>query len=296
MLSLSMILFRKVVLTPDQAGGRLFRDHALAFLVIAVAGLAPSPAPAQKFEARYAISMTGIGVGQSAWTISFEEDRYAITASGGSVDIVNVLMRGEGTAESAGIVKDARLVPESFSSSLVEEGKKIDLKMTLNDGTVTNVQDNAPPPEPDRVPLTESNLRGVSDPLSALLIPNDAAAEGAMAKEACERTLAVFDGRRRYDLALSFKRMGQVRQKEYEGHVLVCNLILNPLAGHRANSVIMKYVASRRDMELAFVPIVGTAFLAPFRLTVPTLLGTMTIYATALKWSAAPPPATPKAD
>jgi hypothetical protein len=277
---------------------RRFRRCAaipLAVLAVSLAGTGHTPAQAQKFEARYAISMTGIGVGQSAWTITFEENRYSIKASGGSVDIVNVLMRGEGSAESAGIVQDGRLVPEIFSSNLIEEGKKIDLKMTLSEGTVTNVEDNAPPPEPDRVALTESNLRGVSDPLSALVIPNEAA-DGVMAKQACERTLAIFDGRRRYDLALSFKRLGEVRQKEYDGSVLVCNVVLNPIAGHRANSVIMKYVASRRDMEVAFVPIAGTAFLAPFRLTVPTLLGTMTIYTTALKWTAAAPPAAPKAD
>jgi hypothetical protein len=266
-----------------------------ALLALAMAATAQTPAHAQKFESRYAISMTGIRVGQSAWTITFEEDHYSIKASGGSVDIVNVLMRGEGTAESAGMVKEGRLMPASFSSSLIEEGKKIDLKMTLSDGTVTNVEDNAPPPEPDRVPVTDANLREVSDPLSALLIPNDAA-DGVMAKEACERTLAIFDGRRRYDLALSFKRMGEVHQKEYAGNVLVCNVVLNPIAGHRANSMIMKYVASRRDMEVAFVPIAGTAFLAPFRLTVPTLVGTMTIYTTALKWTAAAPPPAPKAE
>ena len=267
----------------------------LSLAGFAAIGVFEAPAHGQKFEARYAISMTGIRVGQSAWTITFGEDRYSITASGGSVDIVNVLMRGEGLAESTGLVKDGRLVPENFSSSMIEEGKKIDLKMTLSEGTVINVQDNAPPPEPDRVPLTETNLRGVSDPLSALLISNDAA-DGGMGKEACDRTLSIFDGRRRYDLALSYKRLGEVHQKEYEGSVLVCNIVLSPIAGHRANSMIMKYVASRRDMEVGFVPISGTTFLAPFRLTVPTLIGTMTIYITGLKWTAAAPPAAPKPD
>jgi hypothetical protein len=52
--------------------------------------------------------------------------------------------------------------------------------------------------------------------------------------------------------------------------------------------MIMKYVAGRRDMEIAFAPIAGTWFLAPFRLSVPTLIGTMAISATAFETSPQP--------
>ena len=98
----------------------------------------------------------------------------------------------------------------------------------------------------------------------------------------CNRTLAIFDGRRRYDLALSFKRTEKMRGNE---PVAVCNVALRPIAGHRADSMIMKYVAGRRDIELAFAPITGTRFLAPLRLLVPTLVGTMAIQATSFEVS-----------
>jgi hypothetical protein len=79
--------------------------------------------------------------------------------------------------------------------------------------------------------------------------------------------------------------MESMRDKEGGGRVLVCNVILRPIAGHRANSMIMKYVADRRDMEIAFAPIAGTRFLAPFRLSVPTLIGTMAVQATSFETS-----------
>jgi len=241
-------------------------------------------AQAQRLDARYVISMTGIRVGQSAWTVNLEEDRYSVSASGGSVDILNVLLRGEGVARVAGSIKDGRLVPSAFSSSLTEDSEKVDLKMTFEDGNVTAVEDNAPPPSPDRVPLAQSHAQGVLDPLTALIIPDEGG--GAVpAKESCNRTLAIFDGRRRYDLVLSFKRMEQMRDKAEGASVLVCNVILRPIAGHRANSMIMKYVAGRRDMEIAFAAIAGTRFLAPFRLSVPTLIGTMAISATSFETS-----------
>jgi len=238
-------------------------------------------AHAQSLEARYAISMTGIRVGQSGWTVNIDAERYTASDNGGSVDLLNVLMRGEGVARVTGIVKDGRLVPAVFSSSVVEEGRKIDLKMTLEDGTVTAVDDNGPPPEADRVQLTQAHVVGVSDPLTALLLPDEGGGEAGPGKESCDRTLAIFDGRRRYDVVLSFKR---TEKTTGDGkRLLVCNLVLRPIAGHRADSMIMRYVAGRRDMEIAFVPIAGTHHLAPFRLTLPTLIGTMAVQATSFE-------------
>ena len=108
-------------------------DWKLAGVILLAAsadGLTTSGAHAQKLEARYAISMTGIRVGQSAWTVRIEADRYSASATGGSVDLMNVLVRGEGSARVSGSIKDGRLVPAEFSSKLVEEGEKSDLKMT----------------------------------------------------------------------------------------------------------------------------------------------------------------------
>jgi hypothetical protein len=280
----------------EPAPMRLRGWHAivLAAMITGLASGANDCAQAQKLEARYVISMTGIRVGQSAWTVTVDNDRYSASASGGSVDILNVLLRGEGVAQVSGSIRDGRLVPAIFSSSLVEDGEKGDLKMTLEEGIVTAVEDTAPPPGPDRVALAQSHVQGVTDPLTALLLPNEGGA-GVPAKESCNRTLAIFDGRRRYDLVLSFKRMEDMRAKEKEdgARVLVCNVVLRPIAGHRANSMIVKYVADRRDMEIAFAPIAGTHLLAPFRLSVPTLVGTMAVQATSFETSAQVPPLRP---
>ena len=186
----------------------------------------------------------------------------------------------------------AGLSPPSFSSSLIEDGEKIDLKMTLDDGTVIAVEDNAARPGPDRVSLAQSHAQGVTDPLTALLLPN-VGSDAAAAKESCSRTLPVFDGRRRYDLVLSFKRMDEIQDKKQDrkqdGRVVVCNVVLRPIAGHRANSMITKYVAERRDIEISFAAITGTRLLAPLRFLLPTLLGTMAVQATSFGLPRSPP-------
>ena len=291
--------------TPDQVRGRLspFQGEVCArerrlgsrcAAVLAAIGIglaigSTQCAHAQRLDARYVISMTGIRVGQSAWTVNIDNDHYSVSASGGSVDLLNVLLRGEGMARVSGSIADGRLVPEQFSSSLIEEGEKIDLKMTFAEGNVSMVESNARPPDPDRVPVTQSHVRGVTDPLSALVLPA-AGGDNSPAKESCERTLAVFDGRRRYDLALSFKRVEKMQHRPEGERLLVCNVVLRPIAGHRADSMIMRYVAGRRDMEISFAPIAGTRFLAPFRLSLPTLIGTMAVQATSFE-TPAPAPA-----
>ena len=201
---------------------------------------------------------------------------------------MNVLVRGEGSARVSGSIKDGRLVPAEFSSKLVEEGEKSDLKMRFEEGVVTAVEADGPPPGPDRVALTQAHVMGVTDPLTALLIPEEDNGGTAPNKESCNRTLSIFDGRRRYDLVLSFKRIEEIRDKQLPGRVLVCNVILHPIAGHRASSMITKYVADRRDIEISFAQIAGTNVLAPFRLMVPTLIGTMAVQATSFETSPLP--------
>jgi hypothetical protein len=243
---------------------------AIGILTAAGTGAVHGQGYAQKLEALYSVSMTGIPVG-------------------GAAGILSVLMTGKGTVETSGKVRSDRLVPTRFVSNVVEEGEKIDLRMTLDEGVATAVEVDGPPPGSGRVPISEAHRRGVIDPLTALLILN-ADAGAAPAPASCDRRLAIFDGRRRYDLLLSFNRIDHVADQAYEGVVLVCNLLLQPIAGHRINSTIMTYIASRRDMEIGFASIKGTRLLAPFRLSVPTLLGTMAIQATRFESSSATAP------
>jgi hypothetical protein len=131
----------------------------------------------------------------------------------------------------------------------------------------------------ERVPVTEAHRLGVLDPLSALLIPVGGTG-GVLTAEACQRSLPVFDGRRRYDLKLAFKRTDKVKaDKGYQGAAVVCSLVFQPIAGHRPGSALVKYLSQGRDMELWLAPIAGTRILAPFRLSITNLVGNIVINA-----------------
>ena len=210
--------------------------------------------------------------------------------------MLSVLVNGEGSVVTHGVIADDRMVPSYFTSRISDDEGSSELRMTFEDGAVKDVIGQVPPTQPDRIAVTEADRRGVSDPLTAMLIPAQAGGN-ALASGNCDRVLPIFDGRRRYNLALSFKRLDKVRfARGFSGPSLVCGVILQPIAGYRADSMLVKYVAGRRDLELWFAPIVGTSFIAPIRVMLPTLLGTLEIAAERFDAVAVPsavPPATP---
>ncbi len=254
------------------------------FYCTAVAGLLvlpfTTPASAQsKLEARYGITVAGISVGKGAWTIDIGTDQYSMSTTGSASGIASVMVSGEGTVTVRGAMKDGKPLPASFASSVVQDKEKTELKMTLDGGNVKDVTVAAAPPADDRIEITDAHKRGVIDPLSALLVP--AAATGAaVSAEACAHTLPIFDGRRRFDLKLSFKRIDKVKaDKGYAGPVAVCAVTLQPQAGYRKSSTLVKYLSDGREIEIWFAPVAGTKVLAPFRLSVANMLGNLVVQA-----------------
>ncbi len=267
------------------------RAAAGAFGTLAcLSALAGSALGQQRLRAHYTISMTGVPIGQIAWLAAIGDQRYTTSATGKASGVLSVLVNGEGSVDVRGAVIDGRLAPRFFTSKIADDEGASDLRMTFDDGVVKDLASSAPPPGGDRLPVTDADRRGVADPLSAMLIP---AGEGALAPANCDRVLSIFDGRRRYDLSLSYKRVDKVvLERSFSGIVLVCGVVLKPIAGYRRDSMLVKYVVGRRDMELWFAPIAGTPHLAPIKVLMPTLVGTLEIEADQFD-SVAPPPAAP---
>ena len=244
---------------------------AVTVLLAAFDGTALAQA---KLEARYMATLAGVPIGRGAWQIDVAGDQYIAAASGRATGLLAVFSGGHGSAASRGTIKGGLVQALSYASSVVS-GKKSDVvRMTLSGGNVKDVSAEPPlPPTPDRVPLTEAHRRGVTDPMTGGLIA--VAGQGEMVTpDVCRRTLPIFDGRGRFDLVLSFKRIEHVRAEHgYAGPVVVCNVHYHPIAGHRPNRAAIRYLAEARDIEVWYAPIAGTRMLAPFRISVPTVLG-----------------------
>jgi len=102
-----------------------------------------------------------------------------------------------------------------------------------------------------------------------------------LSPETCHRTMAIFDGRLRYDLEFAFKRMDRVKaDKGYAGPVVVCAVYFTPVAGFVPSRIAIRYIAKLRDIEVWLAPIAGTRVLVPFRAQGPTPIGRFTLEAT----------------
>jgi hypothetical protein len=243
--------------------------------------LVPHAAGAEvRLDAHYSITVTGLTVGESAWSADISADRYTATARSRMRGVARWLVRGEAAATVQGIIKDGRLMTTEFKSKADTEDEKSETRMTVEAGQAKDISDTSSETVRDRVPVPEEHRRGIIDPISAMIIP--APPEGdALPRAACERTLPVFDGRRRYDLKLTFKRMDKVKAAEgYAGPAVVCTMKMLPLSGHRAGGLLVAYLTEGRDMELWLAPITGTQLLAPFRVSVGGMVTPITMQAT----------------
>jgi hypothetical protein len=254
----------------------------LGMLVAALAAIAAPgrTACAQgKLEASYTATLAGISIGSGTWVIDIGAKQYAAAASGRASGLVRVLVSGEGSSMVRGTVRQGRLIPGSFAVN-IRSRDSYDIRMELNGGNVKALTNEPPVVEsPDRIPLTEAHRRGVVDPMTAMMIIAPGTGE-VVSEQACQHKLPIFDGRQRFDLALSFKRVDAVEsERGYRGPAVVCTASYVPIAGHRPGRYVIRYLQETRDIEIWLVPIAGTRVLVPYRVSVPTLFGNATLQA-----------------
>jgi uncharacterized protein DUF3108 len=256
-----------------RAPARTLLPASLAATLAFIAG----PAHAQGgLEAAYTISAARIAVGSATLSGRIGPEEYAISMSGRTGGLLRVLTSGEGSMTVTGTVSAGKLSPLRYTSKTTADDDTLAVTMTFKDGNVSELEATAPPAGDDRVALTPEHRRQVLDPLTALLVP--AAADG---ETVCRRTLPIFDGRRRYDLKLAFKRIEQVKAEAgYAGPAVICAVAFEPIAGHRRASPLLSFLTDGRDVEMALAPIVGTGVLAPFRIAATYMLGNVVMQAT----------------
>jgi hypothetical protein len=252
---------------------------------------ATGPASAQgKLEAQYEASLAGIPVGRGAWNVEIGDDSYAAAASGGTTGLLKTIANGSGTGQAQGRIVNGALVPQAYQASTTTSKKSETIHITLANGNVREYGiEPEPPVDADRIPVTDAHKKGVFDPMtsSLLRVPGNG---DPLSPDACRVGAAVFDGRMRYDLKLDFKRMETVRaDRGYYGPVVVCSVYFTPIAGYIPDRPVIKYLAGQRNIEIAFAPIIGTRVLVPFRMVIPTPLGTAMLEATSFVTQATPP-------
>jgi hypothetical protein len=243
-----------------------------------------------RLEARYTATLAGIPIGKGNWVISVGETRYSAAASGVTTGLMRVFTGGEGTTAVHGVLSGGKFVSAVYAATIKTRKKTDAVRFTVSGGDVKEFKID-PPPEKDkeRIPVTEAHKRGILDPMTASLLRVPGKGD-LLAPEACDRTLAIFDGRLRYDLRLAYKRMEEVKaEKGYAGPAVVCAVAFTPIAGYVPSRATIKYLTKMHDMEVWLAPIAGTRVLVPFRAQGPTTIGQARLEAVQFVSLATPP-------
>jgi hypothetical protein len=262
----------------------------LCALAFGLAAPTPSALAQGRLEARYEATLAGIPVGKGAWNIDISDDQFSASAVGGTSGLLKAFAGGSGTGAAQGRVVNGALVSSNYNASTTTSKKIEAIRMVMVNGAIKEFAiEPEPPVDPDRIPVTDAHRRGVFDPMTGSMLRVAGTAD-PLGPEACHSGTAIFDGRMRYDLKLDFKRMEMVKaEKGYQGPVVVCAVYFVPLAGYIPDRPVIKYLAAQRNMEIAFAPVAGTRILVPFRMVIPTPLGTAMLEATQFITTATPP-------
>jgi hypothetical protein len=262
-----------------------------SFAASALLWLAPLEASAQgRLDAHYEATLSGIPVGKGSWTIEIGDDAFSASAQGGSSGLLKAFSGGSGTGASQGRVVNGALLANAYVATTTTSKKSETVRLVIANGGVKDFAiDPEPPVDPDRIVVTEAHRKNVLDPMTGSMIRVPGTGD-PLTPEACRVGTGVFDGRLRYDLKLDFKRMEVVKaERGYHGPAVVCAVYFTPVAGYIPDRPVIKYLATERRIEIAFVPIAGTRVLVPFRMTIPTPFGLAMLEATSFVTSAMPP-------
>lgn len=255
----------------------------LAFLPLAAFSTSLEAHAAGLLDARYTLTVAGVELGRAAVTVRASDSAYEVSGVGRITGALRAVSSGKGQIAARGALNGSKMIPRVYAMHAKSEGKKERARLAMVSGAVTN-EDVHPPlrPLPDRVPVVERVLRNIMDPVSGAFIYLPGTGS-LISPEACDRTIPVYDGRQRYDLRLSYARQETVETKGYSGPAVVCQVRYIPVAGHRPNRYTVQYMVDNEDMYVWLAPIEGTRLLAPFKVSVATLIGTATLDATSFK-------------
>ncbi len=227
-------------------------------------------------RAVYEVNFNGFTVGAFEFVSQAEEQSYSLTGNA-QLTLLLGAFTWIGETRSFGLISNEIPRPAAFSFDFRANNKSGSTRIDFANGGVFDVRHTPPAAlKPDTVPLREQHLKGVLDPLSAIMVVARYANP-----DPCDHRLPIFDGKERFDLVLSYKGQVKVNEQQPSGQPAiahVCRVKYRPIAGHRIDAE-SSHLATSDSIEVSLRPIPSANVLVPYQITIPTLVGYATIVA-----------------
>ena len=234
--------------------------------------------------AHYNLSFGGFDVGKYQFQSKFDGKSYTVS-SDASVSALFGAFKWKGALEAKGAIEAHAARPAGYQLNFKTKAKEGQVKLGFDKSGVSVVTlVPAKPPSPEAVPVKPEHLKNVFDPLTAIVAMTHA---GGAAP--CDRKIPVFDGKARFDLQLSLKGEQRLTEKKPSGqpaNLIVCRVKYVPIAGHKPKDFANPWV-DYNGIEITFRPIPSANVNVPYRLSIPTSIGSAVMTADRIDITAA---------
>ena len=261
------------------------RGRALVAALLAVFCLAPSvathaspPSLVVTYDIQYS-GLLSLDVGSATVQYGATGSGYQLAMLFRPSPSARSLSVGPAAARTTGMVASGKLTPQTSSVDYSVRSLTESRSFTFSGGRLQSVRITKrkggglfkeassvaydPRSLPAYAPLSEAEQKGVIDPLSAMFLPLLGPSSNDRAN--CDRKLRVYDGRRRFDLVMSYEGVEPAGAGGREA--ILCKASYLPIAGQSIDGD--EFTESMRDYRVmvALVPAPNLAFLVPSRIT-----------------------------
>lgn len=247
----------------------------IALIALAFPTIAGAVEASKKYRSEYSISVFGLPVAKSSFVSTFSGLNFTIEGDVSSSGIARLFDRTKARTVVNGQFGADSSLPQSYALNYTSGGKAKKTLLAFSGGAVVSTE-NTPPlgnRRPSWRPVSEADLKSVTDPLSAAVV------KAGSLREVCNRTLRVFDGEIRVDVKMKYAGIKPFATRGFKGKAVRCRARFVPVSGYHTDREAIDYLANRSRIEIAFAEFAGTGYYAPVTASVKTKVGTVRVYA-----------------
>jgi len=260
-------------------------DHAWPPIPMASPHVAPTQIVPTQVAANFTVYLGGVLFIEGGFDARILRDDYHLSTQMKTTGLAGRFYPADYQLTSEGRLAAEHIEPRRFYSYTKAEGDERHLTMTYSKARVPHLSATPPYSRDDLKEVNPALQLNTQDPISVLLVPVSGATDP------CERTIPVFDGRRRFNLKLSYqgtKKMtipdsAEAARPAKSVNAVVCSIRYEAIAPAEKKRRFTKMLRQNNDMKVWLAPFDGARVYMPVRFELGTPFGSAVLLLQNLK-------------
>lgn len=252
-----------------------YGSAALCLATLLLSPVMTARAESEIYRLRYDASLFGLPIGRADFTSRLEDGAFDVSGRFASAGLARLFDRTDGTVSAQGRLAGDAVVPALYALDYKSGRKRETTSIRFAKGRIVETVVTPKPKKrgSDWINVSEKDLAGAMDPLSALLSP----ASGA--DQVCNRRFKVFDGEMRADIVFGPAGKGEEIGKD----AITCRARFIPVSGYRKGRSTIAFLRDKARILVAFKPLGAKGHHTPVAARIGTKIGTVHISGRPLK-------------